>query len=776
MIVCTKCGLQNDPSDSFCGSCGSFLEWTGTRIDEPVAVPEPPAAPEPSSAPEQPGLIVRVREAVGLGGHAAVPPADAEAAEVALRDAEAAMAATAATATPAVPVPVVVSGPKVFRIVDETPEPAPAPPASAPALVSEPEPAPPESAPVEPAPPPPPEPAPPESAPVSEPEPAPVPAAEPPRAPEAMIRAPEPAESATTTPAVPVVPLPFSVEAVPTTDHLSVERAPDASDGMPAGEGAPPGEPGPAPSAPSHEGLPERQDPGSGEVVVETPLPAIAPEREPEPATTPAPAPAREPEAPPVGATCVGCGRANAPGRVFCASCGERLPTGAPAPGSLTGAPAPGSPTGAPAAPPPPERAEPRIRPMLPGAAAAPTPKALVQPSRAPEPAPPLATSPADRSPATRPAAPPLAEPAQAPAGRAGSAQPPARLPGVPAAVAATAVGAATPPVGGPTAAPVAPHTPAPSAPRDHPPAPADQPAARRPEAVKPGAERSRPSPRPASEATPAPNPGDLVCGNCGIGNDPARKFCRRCGQSLATAIVAPRAPWYRRIFGPRPKAKVAAGERPKSMRTDGRTGDGIKTGRLLSAGVQVVLLAGVIGIVTGYALVPSWRDAVGGFVGSVKEMILPSADQVYTSGPTSGPGTKEHPARLAFDRTLAFWAAPFADGSPPAIEGLFTPPATVAKILVTAGAAGDEYKAFARPRDVTFEFLDASDTVIASRSYELKDRADPQPFDVGAKGASRIRLTVRSVFPAEEPRAPVAITEVEFFGSQEGSTPKPAP
>jgi hypothetical protein len=295
---------------------------------------------------------------------------------------------------------------------------------------------------------------------------------------------------------------------------------------------------------------------------------------------------------------------------------------------------------------------------------------------------------------------------------------------------------------------------------------------------VKPGPERPRSATRAAQEATPAPNPGDLVCGNCGIGNDPARKFCRRCGQSLATAAIAPppRVPWYRRIFGGgRPAPNVAAGERPKSMRTDGRTGGGIKPGRLVSAGIQIVALAAVIGIVAGYAIVPSWRDAVNGFVSSVKEAVMPSADPVYTTGPTTGPGTKEHPARLAFDRTLAFWAAPFADGSPPTIEGSFKPPATVAKILVTAGASGDQYKSFARPRDVTFEFLDAAGTVIASKSYELKDQAEPQPFDVGATGASRIRLTVRSVYPAEDPNAPVAISEVEFFGSQAGS-PSSAP
>ena len=732
MIVCTKCGLHNDPSDSFCGSCGSFLEWTGTKVDEPAPAPATnpqPVAREQPTVPEEPTLIGRVRDAVGLSAHPGGPLADAagtaaaEAAAAPTAAAEAAAAETAMAAASAAPTPIVVSGPKVFHIVDDLPEPQPEPvapePESAPAPESEPEPE--------------------ETA---APEPAPTAAAEP--APESTVApepAPEPGPEPTAVPEPTAAPEP---EPEPTA----------ASELEPAPESTVAPEPGPT-VAPAPEPTAAAELEPAPEPTV-APEPSVAPEPEPapEPTVAPAPEPTVAPEPTSAGPTCPACGRANPAGRVFCISCGERLPAAA-------GSPAPAPATGAPVLLPPPPRVEPRIRPMLPGAAATSKPRSLVQPSRPVEPPPPVPATPAG---ATPPAT--LAQP---PAQRPGPSQPPARLPGVAAAGAA----AASPPSAAVSAgAPIAPPSPAP-------PVPPDQPAARRPEAVKPGPERPHPGPRPAQEATPAPNPGDLVCGNCAMGNDPARKFCRRCGQSLATATLAAtdRVPWYRRIFGGgKPRTKVAAGERPKSMRTDGKTGGGIKVGRLLSAGIQVVLIAGIIGIVAGYALVPNWQKAVNGFIGSVKEMISPSADQVYTSGPTSGLGSKEHPARFAFDRTLGFWAAPFADGSPPTIQGSFTPPASVAKILVTSGAAGDQYKAFARPRDVTLEFLDAAGTVIVSKSYELKDQAEPQPFDVGAKGATLVRLTVRSVFPAEKANAPVAISEVEFFGSQEGSSPTPAP
>ena len=410
---------------------------------------------------------------------------------------------------------------------------------------------------------------------------------------------------------------------------------------------------------------------------------------------------------------------------------------------------------------------------MLPGAAAASKPKPLVQPARPVEPPPVVATPipvPPPATPAPSPVAPPPVvpaqpaaakptAPAQPPAQRPGRAQPAARQPAVPppaAVVAATTAAAASPPA-----------------------VPPDQPAARRPEAVKPGPERPRPTQRPGPQDTPAPNPGDLVCGNCGIGNDPARKFCRRCGQSLATATVAPapKIPWYRRMFGGGQPKKVKAGERPKSMRTDGRTGDGIRPGRVLSAGVQILMLAAIVGAVVGYAIVPAWRDTVNGIIGSITGTFLPAADPVSTAGKATGTSTKDHPPQLAFDGRTSYWAAPFQDGAPPTIQAAFTPVADISKVLFTAGAPGKDFKVLARPRDVTLEFLDAGGTVIASKSYELKDQVEPQSFDVGAKAAATVRLTVRSVYLSETAKAPVAITEVEFFGKRQGAaSPSAAP
>ena len=79
MIVCKQCGHHNEDSDTFCGSCGKFLEWTGERVV--VAQPEPePPAPEPVPEPAHVGLIDRVKHAVGME-EAAPPPAPPPSAE-----------------------------------------------------------------------------------------------------------------------------------------------------------------------------------------------------------------------------------------------------------------------------------------------------------------------------------------------------------------------------------------------------------------------------------------------------------------------------------------------------------------------------------------------------------------------------------------------------------------------------------------------------------------------------------------------------------------------
>jgi hypothetical protein len=295
-----------------------------------------------------------------------------------------------------------------------------------------------------------------------------------------------------------------------------------------------------------------------------------------------------------------------------------------------------------------------------------------------------------------------------------------------------------------------------------------EQPASRQPVAVRQGPEHARQAARQAQSETPPANPGDLICGNCRIGNDPTRRFCRRCGQSLAEAVVAvaPKVPWYRRIFRRR-RTTAAAGERPKSMRTDGRGGRrGLSVGRSLSLVLQIVVVAGLVGAIVGYAIVPGWRDGVNSFISSIRQTVAPNLVPVHSAGQATGSAVKGHPAQAAFDGfSNTYWAAPATGGASPAVSAGFSPPTDVAKILVTSGAVPD-FQGSPRPHDITVEFLDASGATVASKDLELKDVKDPQSFDVSVKGATTFRLTVKSVY-ASSGGTNVAITEVEFLAAK---------
>ena len=49
MIVCTRCGYQNEDTDTFCGSCAGFLEWSGEKVAEEQPEAPPAAEAEPES-------------------------------------------------------------------------------------------------------------------------------------------------------------------------------------------------------------------------------------------------------------------------------------------------------------------------------------------------------------------------------------------------------------------------------------------------------------------------------------------------------------------------------------------------------------------------------------------------------------------------------------------------------------------------------------------------------------------------------------------------------
>ena len=446
---------------------------------------------------------------------------------------------------------------------------------------------------------------------------------------------------------------------------------------------------------------------------------------------------------------CKNCGHQNEDNDTFCGSCGkflewtgERVAVAEPEP--------------APAPPPPPAAPEPthiglmdRVKhavgieeteqsspmPPAPAPAATPPPPAPAPVASAPTPPPPPRQVPIMSS-APPPAPPPPAPPAppvrQAPIGSTNTEPVSAREPVL------AGVGA------GPTSAP---------------PAREDEPMSRRPTSVAPTVAR----PRQAAKTMETPTrrrPGDLICGQCGEGNDPTRHFCRRCGNTLDEA-VAIQLPWYRRfwnrLFGER---TYAAGYRHS------RVGPPNVVGGVMRM-VRLAILALIVVALLAFAFVPSFHNLVVSRVTTgvtaIRKIVHPNYDPIHATGASASSSTAGHLPGLAIDGyTNTYWAALASDRTPD-LKLSFAGPSDLSEIGITAGASGtapaDQYLAQPRPHAVHLVFSDGTTTDLT-----VADQAGVQFFPLNVKQVTFVEIHILSTWPTAGPApSSVAITEVEF-------------
>ncbi|MPV48630.1 zinc ribbon domain-containing protein [Pseudactinotalea sp. HY160] len=295
---------------------------------------------------------------------------------------------------------------------------------------------------------------------------------------------------------------------------------------------------------------------------------------------------------------------------------------------------------------------------------------------------------------------------------------------------------------------PVAPVRPAPVQPAGVQPA---VPAPVRPQAPKP---RRHVEPAPAEE--PPPAPGDLICGACGAGNAPHRKFCRRCGASLIDAPVQGRLSRRerRRLRRSRRRAGPTAGTRP----TTRRRRFPVKTVVVL----VILALAGTAGwiyrssLATGYNVV---LDRVNG-------------NQVFNpSAATASSSQKGHGADLARNGVNTDYWAPEATGGGDGewIEFTFDEPFRLVHVLLTSGASTQDKErlAQARPSKVRFSAT-TGDGTRQIKDLPVEDVGTAQELLLRFDDVTTLRMTVLSSYPPadKDPAdARVAVAEVEFRG-----------
>ena len=332
-----------------------------------------------------------------------------------------------------------------------------------------------------------------------------------------------------------------------------------------------------------------------------------------------------------------------------------------------------------------------------------------------------------------------------------------------------TAVAVAAAPSLNATAAPVAAPEPvlagvgAPAAPAAVPVGSVDEPVSRRPTSLAPVVTRPRPGPRTMEPPTRR-NPGDLICGQCGEGNDPARHFCRRCGNSLDEAIAV-RLPWYRRffsrLFGVRTRE---AGWRPRRVGPPNVMGGVMRVVRLA---IVAMLAVGIL----GFLLIPPFHNwvvnKVTAGVTSVRKVVHPNYDTVYPVAAAATSQTAGHAASLTIDRTSnSYWAAIPTDKTPQLVF-TFSEPQDLSEILFRSGAPGAQPSDFLnqpRPKAVHIIFTDAQGKLITATDITLTDQEGSQFYPIEAKQTTTARIQIQSVYPATgAARSAVAIAEVEF-------------
>jgi hypothetical protein len=259
--------------------------------------------------------------------------------------------------------------------------------------------------------------------------------------------------------------------------------------------------------------------------------------------------------------------------------------------------------------------------------------------------------------------------------------------------------------------------------------------------------------------------PGDLICGQCGEGNPPTRKFCSRCGEGLTAAEVV-KAPWWSRLmFWRRGPRTLEAGARPgrKGQKADSRTrmrGGYRKARTIVGAAVFGLLLVSLV--------VPNIRtevnDLAGDPGGRVRDLWGRWFDPHYVPvRPTSYSATHQargHPGQFAMDiDKQTFWAAPRDRRvKRPALVVTFAEPVDLTHLIVSSGAVEAEFNKYYRPRVLHLVYSQA-----ASEDITLDDVSKDQTFKLKkAKNVSRVTIFISSVFPETTARQ-VAVRELEF-------------
>jgi len=288
------------------------------------------------------------------------------------------------------------------------------------------------------------------------------------------------------------------------------------------------------------------------------------------------------------------------------------------------------------------------------------------------------------------------------------------------------------------------------------------QPGAVQPGAVKPGASQVRRPVQNKPLATADVKAGDKICGQCGFGNDPTRRFCRHCGASLAEATVYTMS-WYRRLWRRLTmRRQHAAGERPRTRR---RAVGGSGPGWLTSWVTRVLTLA--IAAVVVLSFVGPWHTSLHSresrYYHDIANAIHPTYNPVHPVSATASSSAAGHPASNLIDGAInTSWQS---DGTSTSqtITLQLPAPSDIAKIGFLNGDQDlpQDFVTEPRPQQLSIVFNGPKPM---SKTITLSDTPNFQSFSISTKSTTSITISILSVYPATGNGKNVSIAEIELF------------
>lgn len=300
----------------------------------------------------------------------------------------------------------------------------------------------------------------------------------------------------------------------------------------------------------------------------------------------------------------------------------------------------------------------------------------------------------------------------------------------------------------------------------------ADGPGARQPEPGEPGeiapqVAKTRRIAVTKTKPTRRLRPGDRICGECGEGNAPARKFCSRCGEPLLTAEIV-KSSWWRKLLARRGPKTVAISDhrRPGSTGVSvRRDGPDIRQGfrrlyRVARLGAGIAVACAVI----VYGVFPPFRNLINGEFTSVKQKAGSIASSrtlvpVHPVKITSNLQVAGHRGTAAIDGfTNTYWLAPWSQGHVPVLTLYFNRKVTLERMILMSGASGN-YTADSRPATLNLIFSnEKSDTIVT------QDTPKSQTLKItGGLLVDSVQIQVGSVYPGLS-SSDAAISDIELF------------